>query len=81
VGQEISLTGWLYNKRSSGKVKFVVLRDGSGYLQCVYFKGNVTPEVFDIADRLGQESAQLKLPALLRKRNVLPAVMKWMPKI
>jgi asparaginyl-tRNA synthetase len=57
VGQEISLTGWLYNKRSSGKIKFIVLRDGSGYLQCVYFKGNVSPEVFDMADRLGQESA------------------------
>lgn len=57
VGKEISLNGWVYNKRSSGKVKFVILRDGSGYLQCIYFKGNVTPEVFELADRLGQESS------------------------
>ena len=57
VGQEISLKGWVFNKRSSGKVKFLVLRDGSGYLQCVYFKGNVTEEVFDHADRIGQESS------------------------
>ncbi|MCK7524752.1 MAG: OB-fold nucleic acid binding domain-containing protein [Ignavibacteriales bacterium] len=47
VGQEVTLQGWLFNKRSSGKIKFIILRDGSGYLQCVYFKGNLTEEVFD----------------------------------
>lgn len=57
VGEEISLKGWLYNKRSSGKIKFLVLRDGTGYLQCVYFKGNVTPEIFETAERIGQESS------------------------
>lgn len=57
VGQEITLSGWLYNKRSSGKVKFIILRDGTGYLQCVYFKGNLTEEVFNLADKLGQESS------------------------
>ncbi|HUX60053.1 MAG TPA: asparagine--tRNA ligase [Ignavibacteriaceae bacterium] len=57
VGQEISIKGWLYNKRSSGKIKFIILRDGSGYLQCVYFKGNVTEDTFNTADRIGQESA------------------------
>jgi len=57
VGQEISLQGWLYNKRSSGKIKFLVLRDGTGYLQCVYFKGNVSEDIFEIADRIGQETS------------------------
>jgi len=57
VGQEVTLSGWLYNKRSSGKVKFVILRDGTGYLQCVYFKGNLSEEVFELADKLGQESS------------------------
>ncbi|HEX9739656.1 MAG TPA: OB-fold nucleic acid binding domain-containing protein, partial [Ignavibacteriaceae bacterium] len=57
IGQEISLQGWLYNKRSSGKIKFLVLRDGTGYLQCVYFKGNVSEEIFETADRIGQESS------------------------
>lgn len=57
IGEEISLKGWLYNKRSSGKIKFIILRDGTGLLQCVCFKGNVTPEVFELADRLGQESS------------------------
>ena len=57
VGKEVTLKGWLYNKRSSGKVKFLILRDGSGLLQCVYFKGNVSEEIFDLADKLGQESS------------------------
>jgi asparaginyl-tRNA synthetase len=57
VGQEITLQGWLFNKRSSGKVRFVILRDGTGYLQCIYFKGNVSEEIFDAADKLGQESS------------------------
>jgi len=57
VGQEVTLRGWLFNKRSSGKIKFIILRDGTGYLQCVYFKGNLTEEVFDKADKIGQESS------------------------
>jgi asparaginyl-tRNA synthetase len=57
VGQEITLQGWLFNKRSSGKVRFVILRDGTGYLQCIFFKGNVSEEIFEAADKLGQESS------------------------
>jgi asparaginyl-tRNA synthetase len=57
VGKEVTLRGWLYNKRSSGKVRFIILRDGTGLLQCIYFKGNVSNEVFELADRLGQESS------------------------
>ncbi len=57
VGKEVTLKGWLYNERSSGKVKFLILRDGTGLLQCVYFKGNVSEEVFELASRLGQESS------------------------
>ena len=57
VGEEVSLKGWIFNKRSSGKIKFIILRDGTGLLQCVYFKGNISEEVFNLADRLGQESS------------------------
>jgi asparaginyl-tRNA synthetase len=57
VDQEVSLKGWLYNKRSGGKIKFLILRDGTGYLQCVYFKGNVSQEIFDLADKISQESS------------------------
>jgi asparaginyl-tRNA synthetase len=57
VGKEVTLKGWLFNKRSSGKIKFLILRDGTGYLQCIYFKGAVTEEIFEMADKVGQESA------------------------
>jgi len=57
VGKEITLQGWLFNKRSSGKVRFVILRDGTGYLQCIFFKDNVSEEIFEAADKLGQESS------------------------
>ena len=48
-GQEVTVRGWLYNIRSSGKIIFPILRDGSGLLQCIVFKNNVTPEVFEKA--------------------------------
>ncbi|MCF6271524.1 MAG: OB-fold nucleic acid binding domain-containing protein, partial [Melioribacteraceae bacterium] len=57
AGKEVTLKGWLYNKRASGKVKFLILRDGTGYLKCIFFKGNVTPEVFEIAEQLHQEAS------------------------
>jgi len=57
VGKEITLRGWLFNKRSSGKVRFVILRDGTGYVQCIYFKGNVSEETFELAGKTGQESS------------------------
>lgn len=56
-GQEVTLKGWLYNKRSSGKLHFLQLRDGTGTIQCVIFKGDVTPEVFEDGDKVTQESA------------------------
>ena len=57
VGKEITIQGWLYNKRSAGKLHFLILRDGTGYLQCVFFKGNVSEEVFESAGKIGQESS------------------------
>lgn len=58
AGKQVTLKGWLYNKRESGKkLKFLILRDGTGYLQCIVFKDNVTPEVFEIAEQLHQEAA------------------------
>jgi len=56
-GEEVTLKGWLYNKRSSGKLHFLQIRDGTGVLQCVMFKGDVTPEEFAAADHLPQESS------------------------
>ena len=55
-GKEVTLHGWLHNRRSSGKLHFLQVRDGTGTIQCVVFKGNVTPEVFEEADHLPQET-------------------------
>ena len=56
-GREVAIEGWLYNKRSSGKLHFLQVRDGSGTVQCVVFQGDVSAEVFERAADIGQESA------------------------
>jgi asparaginyl-tRNA synthetase len=56
-GEEVTLKGWLYNRRSSGKLHFLQVRDGTGVLQCVVFKNDVPPEQFALADHLAQESS------------------------
>ena len=55
--QEITLKAWLYNKRSSGKLHFLQLRDGTAEIQGVIFKGNVSEEVFSLADKIPQETS------------------------
>ena len=57
VGEEVTLKGWLYNMRSSGKLMFPQLRDGTGVVQCVAVKNAVAPEVWEMLKPLGQESA------------------------
>src|SRR4051794_6600781 len=57
VDQEVVLKGWLYNQRSSGKILFPQLRDGTGIVQCVVLKNAVSPELFESLKSLGQESA------------------------
>ena len=57
VGTTVTLHGWLYNLRSSGKLLFPQLRDGTGVVQCVVFKKNVSEAVWDALKHLGQESA------------------------
>src|SRR5205085_1798928 len=56
AGEEVTLRGWLYNMRSSGKLMFPQLRDGTGVVQCVVLKKTVAPEVWDSLTHLGQES-------------------------
>ena len=56
IGESVTLKGWLYNTRSSGKLVFLQFRDGTGIVQCVVFKGN-NEEVFEKAKALGQESS------------------------
>jgi asparaginyl-tRNA synthetase len=57
VGEVVTLHGWIYNKRSSGKIRFLVMRDGSGLVQGVVAKAAVPEEVFNRFDELTQESS------------------------
>ncbi len=56
-GKAVTLKGWLHNRRSSGKIHFLTLRDGTGFIQCVMTKQAVGDEAFRQADHLAQESA------------------------
>jgi len=56
-GQAVTIRGWLYNLRESGKLLFPIFRDGSGLIQGVVPKNAVTPETFDALKGLTQESS------------------------
>lgn len=71
VDQDVALDGWVYNKRSSGKVRFLIIRDGSGYLQCVAFVKDVSEEVFDLAGRVPLESS-VRVEGRVRKDDRAP---------
>jgi asparaginyl-tRNA synthetase len=57
VDEEVVVRGWLHNKRSSGKLRFLIVRDGSGYAQVVVSKKAVPPETWEAVDGAGQESS------------------------
>ncbi len=56
-GKKAIIKGWLYNKRSSGNIVFLLVRDGTGMLQCVVSKNNVDKNVFESAQKVTQESS------------------------
>jgi asparaginyl-tRNA synthetase len=70
-GTEVTVKGWLYNKRSSGKVRFILVRDGTGIIQSVIAKGEVSDEIFDAADKITQESSVV-LKGRVRKDERAP---------
>lgn len=57
VGEQVTLQGWLQLKTGKGKLQFLRVRDGTGFIQAVIFKGNVLEEVFEAAKRLPLESS------------------------
>lgn len=66
VGQQVTVQGWLYNKRSSGKIAFLIVRDGSGLLQSVVVKQEAGEEIWEKAGKLTQESS-IKVTGLVRE--------------
>ena len=56
-GQEVTVQGWVYNRTDKGKLVFLLVRDGSGFVQCVAFKGDLDEGTFDQLMRIPQESS------------------------
>jgi len=71
AGAEVVLKGWLYNMRSSGKILFPQLRDGTGVVQCVVLKNAISPELWEALMALGQESA-LQIKGTVREDSRAP---------
>ena len=66
VDKTVTLNGWVYNKRTSGKIWFLLLRDGTGLAQCVVVKAEVDSEVFELKNKITQESS-VSITGLVRK--------------
>ncbi len=71
VGEEVRVQGWLHNKRSSGKLQFLIVRDGSGFAQAVMARAAVPPEAWEAAEKAGQESS-LELTGRVREDKRAP---------
>ncbi|NPB04129.1 MAG: asparagine--tRNA ligase [Thermotogae bacterium] len=69
VGKKVEIRGWLFNKRSSGKVKFLIIRDGTGFLQAVMVKGDVSEEVFERYGELSYEDAVVVFGTVKRENR------------
>jgi len=57
VDQDVEIKGWVYNRRSVGKIWFLILRDGTGLLQCVIVDGECDSETFSLEQKLNQEDS------------------------
>ncbi len=57
VGKEVEIKGWLYNKRSKGKIIFLIIRDGSGYIQAVGVENEIPDYVFELYNEINLESS------------------------
>ena len=71
AGQSATVRGWLYNRRSSGKIQFLIARDGTGYLQAVVVRTDVDPAVWDTAEKATQECS-LAVTGTVREEKRAP---------
>ncbi len=70
-GKTVTIAGWVYNTRSSGKIRFILVRDGTGIVQCVFSQKDVSQQVFELADKLTQESS-LYITGTVKKEDKAP---------
>ena len=79
VGKTVELKGWAYNTRSSGKVKFLELRDGTGIVSCVYYKGSepgqCSEEAWNLFEQVTQEST-VKVTGVVKQHPKNPNVFE-----
>ena len=71
-GKEVTIKGWLFNKRSSGKIAFLQLRDGTGFVQGVAAKNELREDVFNLCKEIGQESSVI-VTGIVRKDERAPS--------
>lgn len=71
VGEQVTIKGWLFNKRSSGKIHFLIVRDGTGFIQAVASKADVGDEAFDLLKGITQESS-LQLQGVVTQDDRAP---------
>jgi asparaginyl-tRNA synthetase len=71
AGAQATVRGWLYNKRSSGKIRFLIVRDGTGYLQVVVPRAEVPPAVWEAAEKATQECS-LRVSGPVREEHRAP---------
>jgi len=73
IGETVTLQGWVYNRTDKGKLQFIQLRDGTGIVQCVVFKKDVSEEIFNTAAKATQESS-LEVTGSVRADDRAPGV-------
>ncbi len=70
-GKEVEIRGWLYNRRSSGKIKFLIVRDGTSFIQTTLIKNEMDEKIFDKADNINYESS-VKIIGIVREEKRAP---------
>ncbi len=70
-GKEVEIRGWLYNRRSSGKIKFLIVRDGTGFIQATLIKNEMDEKIFDKADNINYESS-IKISGVVKEEKRVP---------
>ena len=73
VGREITIQGWVYSRTDKGKLCFLLVRDGTGFAQCVAFRGDLDEELFEKIMRLPQESS-VSITGLVRQDARAPGI-------
>jgi asparaginyl-tRNA synthetase len=68
----VTIKGWLYNQRSSGKVKFMIIRDGTGFLQGILVKSEMEEQYFNLLDGLNHESSII-VEGIIKKEQRAPS--------